>query len=63
MFTAPVPFLVNSVADPGCLSIPDPGSNNSNKRGGENFYLLSVLFVAANFTKLKTILFLNRYRK
>ncbi len=41
------------------MSIPDPGSNNSNKRGeGKKFN-----FVDTNFTKLKIILFLNRYGK
>jgi hypothetical protein len=62
-----------SIADPGCFfRIPDPdfypspfsdpGSSKSNKRGGgEN--LFSSFFEATNFTDLKIILFLNRYRK
>jgi hypothetical protein len=51
------------------MLIPDPdfypfrsdsGSNNNRRGGGkENFYL--TFFVGTDFTKLKTILFLNMY--
>jgi hypothetical protein len=39
------------------LSLPDPRSNNINKRGR------GACFVVTNITKVKVILFLNRYRK
>jgi hypothetical protein len=55
----------NSVADSGCpgsgfLPIPDPGANNSNKRGKKFVVLPS--FVATKITKLKNILFLNWFK-
>jgi hypothetical protein len=39
-----------------------PGSNNSNKGGGEKFVVLP-FFLATNFTEQQIILFLNMYRK
>ncbi len=62
-----------SLADPECLSgilflsIPDPGSlipeptTTTEEEGGK--VVVIPFFVATNFTKLKMILFLNRYRK
>ncbi len=46
----------------GMFINPDPGSHNSNKRGGEKISC-PTFFVATNRTKLKIILFLNKYRK
>ncbi len=59
---------VSSVADPWCLSrfpdpdfypsrIPDLGSKNSNNRQGWKNVVVIHFFVAANFTKLKIIIF------
>jgi hypothetical protein len=58
-------FPRSRIPDPGTwfLSIPDPGSNNNNKRGGEKKFVVLPFFVATNFTKFKIILFWNRYRK
>jgi hypothetical protein len=39
------------------MFIPDPGSNNRNKRGGGNFFVLP--FVAINIIKIVNNLFLN----
>ncbi len=51
-----------SISDPRSR-ITDPGSNSNNKkrRGGKFVVLTS--FVATNFSRLKNISFLNRYRK
>ncbi len=46
------------VQDPD-FSIPDPGSNKSNKREGENTIVVLLFCVATNIIKLKIILFLN----
>jgi hypothetical protein len=61
-----------SFADPGCLyripdpefllSIPDPTTTTTKEEWGRKFAVLP-LVVATNFTKFKTILFLNRCRK
>ncbi len=59
-------YLLISVADTECLSrimilsIPDPGSKNSNKREGwKNCCPTFFCVVATNITNLKIILFLN----
>jgi hypothetical protein len=44
-------LVAGSVADPGFLSIPDPGSNNSNKRGGGKI-LLSYRFFSHKYHKI-----------
>jgi hypothetical protein len=49
--------ILFSVADPGCLSIPD-----TKKEKGKNIIVLP-FFVATNITKLKLILSLNWKRK
>jgi hypothetical protein len=42
---------------------PDFYSNKSNKReGGGEFVVIPYFYVATNFTELKNILFLNRYK-
>ncbi len=57
-------YVTSSVGDPVCLSwiliFIHPGSNQGNKRGGEKNWC-PTFFAATNITKLKTILFLNRY--
>ncbi len=40
------------------LPIPDPGSKNSNKRQGWNFFFVKSFIVATNFTKLNIIFFI-----
>jgi hypothetical protein len=53
------------IADSGTLflSIPDPGYNNSPKRGGrDNLYVLP-FFVATKIIKLKIIFFLEQVKK
>jgi hypothetical protein len=46
------------IPDPDFLPIPDPGSKNLNKRGGEKKFVDMPFFVATNFTKWKINLFL-----
>ncbi len=43
--------------------ISDPGSKNSYKREGWKKLVVTLFFVATNFTKYKIILFLNCWRK
>jgi hypothetical protein len=45
------------------LSIPDPGSQNSNKREGRKKFVVIPFFVVTKTTKLKIKLILNRRRK
>ncbi len=45
------------------LIFTHPGSKNSNKRGGWKKCVVIPFFVATNFTKLKSILFLKCWRK
>jgi hypothetical protein len=58
--------LVTSVADPGCLShIPDLGSRipqQQQKRRRKKLVVFNY-FLSTSFTKLRIILFSNRYRK
>ncbi len=49
-----IPDLWYQISDPGS-QIPDPGSNNSNKRGGG--IIFAAFFFHFSFTKFKTILF------
>jgi hypothetical protein len=50
MFIPDPDFYPSRLTDPWCR-ILDPGSNNSTKRGGRNFFVLP-FFVAANIIKL-----------
>jgi hypothetical protein len=64
--------LASSVGDPGCLSrilifinsrILDLGSQIQQQQKGKRKFFCLTSFEATNFTKLKIILFLNRYRQ
>ncbi len=56
-------FCSPRIPDPGSR-ISDPGSKNSNKRKGWKKFVVLPFFVVTNTTqKLKTVLFLSRWRK